>query len=168
MSTHNLGAIAAASLLVMMAATFAACDRSESPASPVAASCATTIPSQPGFQPSDPWPATYPFEGWVWYGTEELWTFLDIDGDHGRRKSVWWSVHFGGAALEPTPDIGVVWRRIDGDSPLVIEEEAPGTNAHTDDHGWAMMNGIDPEDPGCWEVTATYRGATLSYVYEYP
>lgn len=29
------------------------------------------------------------------------------------------------------------------------------------------MNGIDPEEPGCWEVTATYRGASLSYVYEY-
>ena len=132
MFTHNLGTIAAAS--VVMAATFAACDRSESPASPVAGSCATTIPSQPGFQPSDPWPATFPEEERVWYGTQELWTFLDIDGD----------------------------------SPLLIEEEAPGTNAHTDDHGWAMMNGIDPEDPGCWEVTATYRGATLSYVYEYP
>lgn len=30
-----------------------------------------------------------------------------------------------------------------------------------------MVNGIDPQEPGCWEVTATYRGATLSYVYEH-
>ncbi len=30
-----------------------------------------------------------------------------------------------------------------------------------------MINGIDPDEPECWEVTATYKGATLGYVYEY-
>ncbi len=29
-----------------------------------------------------------------------------------------------------------------------------------------MIGGIDPDIPGCWEVTATYKGASMSYVYE--
>lgn len=29
-----------------------------------------------------------------------------------------------------------------------------------------MIAGIDPNEAGCWEVEATYKGATLSYVYE--
>lgn len=27
-----------------------------------------------------------------------------------------------------------------------------------------MIAGIDPEENGCWEITASYKGATLSYV----
>ena len=167
MLTHTLCIIAVSGALLVMAA----CDRSESPADPVAGatatSCPVTIPPQPGFQPSASWSGTILPEGSVWYGTDELWTFLATDGDHGRRKSVWWSASFGGGTFEPQPEIGVVWHRIDGDSPLVIHADAHGTNAFTDDQGWAMMNGIDPEEPGCWEVTATYSGATLSYIYEH-
>ena len=166
MLTHTLCTIAATGALLAMSA----CDRIEGPADPgdgpAAAPCPVTIPPQPGFQPSASWSATIPPEGSVWYGTDELWTFLATDGDHGRRKSVWWSVNFDGGVSEPQPDIDVVWRRIGGDSPLVIHADAP-TNAFTDDQGLAMMNGIDPEEPGCWEVTATYRGATLSYIYEH-
>jgi hypothetical protein len=29
-----------------------------------------------------------------------------------------------------------------------------------------MIAGIDPDEPGCWEVEATYKGASLGYVYE--
>jgi hypothetical protein len=29
-----------------------------------------------------------------------------------------------------------------------------------------MMNGIDPAEAGCWEITATYGDASLSYTYE--
>ncbi len=166
MPTHT-GAVATTGALLVMAATFATCGSSDSPTEPVANSCSTTIPPQPGFQPPEPWPVTHPNEGRVWYGTGDLWTSLATDGNHDWGKSVWWSVHFGGGAIEPDPEIGVVWRRLDDGSALVIEEQAPGTNAFTEDHGWAMLNGIDPDESGCWEVTATYRGATLSYVYEY-
>ncbi len=40
-----------------------------------------------------------------------------------------------------------------------------GTNASTFEDGVFMIAGIDPEIPGCWQVTATYRDAELSYVY---
>ena len=45
---------------------------------------------------------------------------------------------------------------------------SPGTNAYTPEDRWFMIAGIDPNTPGCWRVTATYKGATLSYVYELP
>ena len=45
---------------------------------------------------------------------------------------------------------------------------APGTNAYTVADGWFMMAGIDPQDPGCWQATAEYRGASLRYVFEIP
>lgn len=135
MLTHTLDTITATGALLVMAATFAACDRGESPAEPTATSCPVTIPSQPGFEPSASWSATTPPQGSVWYGTDELWILLATDGNHGRRKSVWWSVNFGGGELEPQPDIGVVWRRIDGGSPRVIRADGPATNAFTDDQG---------------------------------
>jgi hypothetical protein len=31
-----------------------------------------------------------------------------------------------------------------------------------------MIAGIDPSGSGCWRVTATYKGAELSYVYLIP
>lgn len=142
--------------------------------------CPVTIPTQPGFTPTepkdvthtehfpapDPWPAEYPHEDMVWYGSEELWTALDVDGDHGGRKSVWWSVNFPGGTVEERPDVHVTWTRLDTDQPLVIDNQGNATNAHTATEGWFMIAGIDPTQAGCWEVEATYKGATLSYVYE--
>lgn len=34
--------------------------------------------------------------------------------------------------------------------------------------GWFMIAGIDPDEPGCWRVTAAYSGVELSYVYNRP
>lgn len=31
-----------------------------------------------------------------------------------------------------------------------------------------MIAGLDPNEPGCWQVTSTYKGATLTYVYLVP
>ena len=100
----------------------------------------------------------------VWYGTDELWTVLDIDGDHPPRKSGWWSESFLGGAVEERPEVVVTWTRLDMKDEVVTD--ANGTNAHTDQDGWFMIGGIDPDIPGCWEVTATYGGASVSYVYE--
>lgn len=47
--------------------------------------------------------------------------------------------------------------------------DVPGANASTDADGWFMIaDGADPRTPGCWEVTATYEGAILTYVYFVP
>ncbi|MFP4072701.1 MAG: hypothetical protein ACLFVZ_01560 [Actinomycetota bacterium] len=141
--------------------------------------CPVTIPPQPGFLAPEPegltysedyqatgWPREYPHEDMVWYGSEELWTALAVDGDHGGRKSVWWSVNFPGGGVEEQPDVSVTWTRLDTDRAVVIDSDGPGTNAFTAQEGWFMMSGVDPDLPGCWRVTAEYKGATLSYVYE--
>ncbi|HVR78096.1 MAG TPA: hypothetical protein VMS99_06840 [Acidimicrobiia bacterium] len=142
--------------------------------------CPVTIPSQPGFvatksekvtyskqfPPPDPWPSEYPHKGIVWHGSEDLWTALAIEGDHGGRKSVWWSVNFPGGVVEEQPDVSVAWTRLDTDQPVVIDNGGEATNAYTPEEGWFMIAGIDPDEPGCWEVEAAYKGASLSYVYE--
>lgn len=142
--------------------------------------CPVTIPPEPGFVAPEPedvtysehfpapdlWPHEYPHEGTVWYGSEELWTALAVDGDHGGRKSVWWSVNFPGGIVEEQPDVSVTWTRLDTDETAVIDNGGKATNAFTGAEGWFMIAGIDPNQAGCWEVEATYKGATLSYVYE--
>lgn len=144
--------------------------------------CPVTIPPQPGFVPSepdevtysehfpepDPWPSEYPHEGLVWYGSAELWTALAVDGDHGGRKSVWWSANFPGGIVEERPAVSVTWTRLGTDEPQVIDNGGEATNAFIPDEGWFMIAGIDPDQGGCWHVEATYKNATLSYVYERP
>jgi hypothetical protein len=129
--------------------------------------CPWTEPEDDPFVPPSPYPAE-PSEGFFWYGTDALWTALPVDGNYGERKSVWWSVDFPGGGAEETPDIRVEWRA-KGLATPVRTSQGPGTNAYTDADGWLMIaDGFDPRTPGCWEVTATYKGATLSYVYYLP
>jgi len=144
------------------------------------ADCPVTIPGEPGLDPiepkgvtyskafpaPDPWPADYPHSEMVWYGTQELWTALSIDGNHSPRKSVWWSASFPGGIKEEQPQVTVIWTRLDTKEPTVIHNGDQATNAYTPEEGWFMIAGGDPDEPGCWRVKATYKGATLSYVYE--
>jgi len=65
---------------------------------------------------------------------------------------------FRGRHFEPT--IIVTGRRLDGPGAFTF---GPGTNASAD-FGTAMLVGIDIPSYGCWELTARYRLATLSYV----
>ncbi len=112
----------------------------------------------------------------MWFGDADLWTVLSIDGAYQPRKSVWWSANFPGGGEEEQPPITVTWRRLGRDTKPHAEHQ--GTNAYTVEDGWFMIAGIDPgsasdggpwrADAGCWEVTAQYKGATLSYVYESP
>ena len=72
-----------------------------------------------------------------------------------------------GGRYEQQPRIGVTWRLLGSDAG-VITAPFPGTNAYTPRDGDFMIAGIDPQESGCWEFTATYRGATLSYTYLLP
>jgi hypothetical protein len=127
--------------------------------------CPVTAPARPGFEPPAPYPAVPHSGDLVWFGTEELWTALPVGDDYGTRKSVWWSNRFGGGSTEPTPQIDVTWERLDLDVDP-IHNDGHGTNAHTAEDGWFMIAGGDPPEPGCWRVTAVYRGHSLSYVYD--
>lgn len=148
--------------LVAIVTLMGACDTA-----PVADSgadgCTPTLPGE-GFAPPEPYPTAPVQENGVWFGTDDLWTVLAVDGEYAQRKSVWWSTSFPGGAREESPKIHVAWTRLDDVE--VIDNGGTGTNAYTDDEGWFMIGGIDPETPGCWMVTATYKGASLSYVYE--
>ncbi len=98
-----------------------------------------------------------------WHGTKDLWTVLRADGTYQLPKSVFWSSNFPGGVVEKRPEIAMTWHRLDTAEPPIVEE-GPGTNAFTGEEGWLMIAGIDPDVRSCWKVTATYKGATLSYV----
>ena len=130
----------------------------------VPADCVVTIPDG-SFVPPAEYPATPQGNAEGWYGTDELWTNLVLDGKYQRRKTQFWSVNFEGGATEPKPEIQVTWVKLDDSSVDPIVLGPPGTQASTVAQGDHMIGGSDPIDKGCWEVTATYKGASLTYVY---
>ncbi|MEX2551336.1 MAG: hypothetical protein WD638_14035, partial [Nitriliruptoraceae bacterium] len=124
------------------------------------ATCPVTDPDREPLTPPDPYPPTPSIPDATWYGTPELWTA--VPDTPGSQKSVWWSIDFEGGATEERPEIEVRYERLDDPDRAPIVHEAPGTNAHTAADGWFMINGLQPGEPGCWRVTATYRGEELS------
>jgi hypothetical protein len=130
--------------------------------------CAVTRPD-PAFVAPSPYPATPPplYES-EWFGSEALWTMINRDGEVWRFsqgadgvsvKTFWWSVEWPGARGEPEPAITVVGTRLDGPGTFT---SGPGTNASAD-FGTAMLVGVEIP-AGCWQITASYRDAVLSYV----
>jgi hypothetical protein len=128
--------------------------------------CPVTIPSQ-GFTPPDTHAAA-PSGDRVWFGKDELWTVLSNDGSYdGPRKSVWWSSNFTDPGLEFPPELSVTWTLRNSGIPVTITNDQ-ATNGSTGEDGLFMIAGIDPDITGCWEVTAVYKGASLTYVYYNP
>ena len=135
-----------------------------------AAACDVTRPV-PVFVPPKPFLRTPPTNyASDWYGSEHLWTMLAYGGEVWQgwvaatppvlpQKTFWWSADWK-PADEPEPTIIVTGRRLDGPGAFTF---GPGTNASAD-FGTAMLVGIDIPSYGCWELTARYRLATLSYV----
>lgn len=132
--------------------------------------CAVTRPNPPLVAPS-PYPASPPDERYAWFGTPELWTMLKLDGEVMDAanasfpvgiKLFWWSSNWAGSRGEQQPAITVVATRLDGPGTVVTDH---ATNASADSLGGeAMLAGVEFPTPGCWQVTAHYRGAVLSYV----
>ena len=138
---------------------------SPAPASPA---CPVTIPPQPALVPPPPWTRKPPpLYDAVWYGTPELWTMLDAAGEIWGalpglgQKTFWWSQDFD-VSVEPQPDITVTGERLD--HPGQSLSVGPGTNGRRGDIGSFMLVGIEFPAPGCWELTARYGDAELSYV----
>lgn len=77
------------------------------------------------------------------------------------QKTFWWSIEWPGADDEPEPAITVVGTRLDGPGTFTA---GPGTNAGRADFGQAMLVGVEIPTAGCWQITASYRDAVLSYV----
>ncbi|MGH8923991.1 MAG: hypothetical protein ACRDWA_05020 [Acidimicrobiia bacterium] len=133
--------------------------------------CPLTIPPQPGLIPPEPYPPEPPalYQA-VWYGTSALWTMLDPEGevwsglpvDDGMfgDKRIWWS----DGASRTLPPIIVTGRQLDGSASFEAEAGSPGNYSFREDIGSFMMVGIEIPAAGCWELTARYGDAELSYV----
>ena len=138
--------------------------------------CPVTVPSQPAFVPPEPYPPEPPFEQ-AWYGTAELWTILDSNGSVWRGlpvgqgphavgdKTLWFSHNFTtaeGDDFSGDAAITLSAEELDGSSPRVVEKG--GVPSFNRDILNFMLVGLGLPEPGCWEVTARYQGAELSYV----
>lgn len=129
--------------------------------------CAITIPPQPAFVPPSDWMADpRPRYNSVWYGDAGLWTMLnpegEVWGERGFGKYFWFSTEFD-PAEEPEPALALTLRNLDSDEAI----EHPGPASHGirplgELH--EFMIGGSKVAPGCWEVTATYRHAELSFI----
>ena len=138
--------------------------------------CPVTVPPQPGFVPPEPYPPEPPFEQ-VWYGTPELWTILDPNGAVWRGlpvgtgphavgdKTLWFSENFTTAKGEDfsgNADITFTAVHLDGSASTVAQEG--GVPSFNRDIKNFMLVPLGFPEPGCWEVTARYKGAELTYV----
>jgi hypothetical protein len=134
------------------------------------ASCPVTMPPDPPFIP----PAAFaglPLRGEFWYGTAALWTRLTDSSvwnglprnDAGYRQKVfYWRPGYDGR-IEQQPALVVTLRRLDAAvSPVEIKN---ATNAYFDGM-WSMLVGVDVPTPGCWDVSARYREAMLTFVVD--
>lgn len=136
--------------------------------------CAVTEPGDTSFTPSSETPEGPPeMYDAVWFGTPRLWTMVNHGGqvwsglpigENGilTQKTFWWAEGYV-FDEEPAPDITVTAEQLDGSAPTV-RAGGPGTNGTHPDLGSFMLVGLEIPEEGCWEITAEYRDATLSYV----
>jgi hypothetical protein len=127
--------------------------------------CPISQPQQPPFSP----PLDVNYGGRFWYGSPALWTNLPTDGiwwglpkdeDGYVQKAVFWREGFT-ALEELNPDLIVSGRRLDAAAPAFSFSDAT--------HGWDetgdfMLMGISIPTEGCWEITAEYEDAQLTFV----
>ena len=127
------------------------------PASIVPNTCPVTLPTSPPFFTPSLSPrlsqATVLY-GDYWYGTDDLWTGLPLDGvwNSLNQKVFWWSVNYSVNA-EPIPALAVTGTRLDGQS-TQAQVDTP-TNANGQ-----MLVGVDFPTGGCWKVTGQYQNHT--------
>jgi Tol biopolymer transport system component len=151
-------------------------DRLVAASSAEPSSCPVTVPPEPSFVPPSPYPADPPF-GQVWYGTSDLWTILDPEGaiwrdlpvGEGRHaignKTLWFSEDFStspGEDFSGDDRITLTAVDLDGSARTVVQEG--GVPSFNRDIKNFLLVGLGLPEPGCWEVTARYRGVELTYV----
>lgn len=132
--------------------------------------CAVTRPNPPFAAPS-PYPSSPPDGRYAWFGTPELWTMLELDGEVWDAantsfpvgvKMFWWSSNWAGMREDQEPALTVVATRLDGPGTVRTDH---ATNASAGSlGGQAMLSGIEFPTPGCWQLTAQYGDAVLSYI----
>lgn len=130
-------------------------------------SCPVTVLGKGAFTPASEAPEGPPkLYDAVWYGTPELYTMINPDGRSsenrwlGGEKTLWWSETFS-VSKEPKADIALTAQRLDGKTSYEATQTSHGMR---DDIGDFMLVGVTLPEPGCWELTARYGKASLSYV----
>jgi hypothetical protein len=91
----------------------------------------------------------------------EVWENLPEENGRFTQKTFWWSDAYPGQRSEPLAPITVSGRRLG--RPGSFEVGAPGGGGFREDIGSFLLAGIEIP-AGCWELTATYQEAELSYV----
>jgi len=132
--------------------------------------CPVTLPEKVTFKAPEPYSTDAPWEGFFWYGSDELWTVLRTDGvwtglplnpEGYTQKIMWWSDLYV-LKDELQPALVVTGERLDAEAPPLKFYGA--TNAFADDIGDAMLTGVDFPMLGCWEITGQYKETELSFV----
>ena len=128
--------------------------------------CETTDPS---ISPVDVPGLSEPGFGRSFFGSEKLAVLISADGhwpvqsaERDYSDKLWWWRKGYVWTEEPTPELTVVARRLDGDAPQVRVDWT--TNALLGNDVSLMLNGLGFPTPGCWEVTGNYHGTILSFV----
>jgi hypothetical protein len=147
------------------------CRRLEPPRGPAPASCPTTRPPDPPFVPPAPYSLTPPsvVDDKFWYGTNQLWTWLNADGTWPMPKhngvlfdkSFWWREGYDWR-IETEPALRVTGRRLDAPAPAVTVSGA--TNGYEQYMGAFMLTGLELPTGGCWALTGDYAGRSLRFV----
>jgi hypothetical protein len=140
-------------------------------------SCPVTVPGDNAFTPASEAPEGPPtvYED-VWYGTPQHWTMVNPqgavwkglpvgpDGDVGE-KTFRWSENY--SAADPG-EFTVTAEHLNGSAPTIKGSKPGGSGFNpfmlAPTHESVTMVGVELPEPGCWELTAVYKGATLSYV----
>ena len=137
------------------------------------AQCPITRPPDPPFVP----PAAYAFKvrnsSFFPYGTDELWTELQVDGKwvaFGKEGDGWvyqnkltfWHRGFDWRKNENLK-LTVTGKRLDGDAPKVTVDHANAVFIPSKEAA-GMMTLFAVSTLGCWEITARYEGHELSFV----
>ena len=130
----------------------------------------TTVTGSSVFEAPAPYSPNAPWQNIFWFGSEHLWTALNVDGvwaDLPRnpggytQKIMWWSSLFS-LKDELEPALVVFGERLDAKAPPLNASKA--TNASAADIGSAMLVGVDFPTEGCWKVTGQYKKTELKFV----
>ena len=142
-------------------------------------SCPITVPGDRAFTPASEAPEALPsvYES-VWYGTPELWTMINPNGEVWRnlpigangsltQKWLWWSE---GLSSKGSAEITITADHLDGLEPTVEVRGSGGASSSptSPSFGTFMVTGFEFPARGCWRVTAHYKDASLGFVVWVP
>lgn len=134
--------------------------------------CPVTVPGDFAFSPLSQAPEGPPsVYDEVWYGSPQLWTMINPRGEVnskrwlGGDRTFWWSESY---SPDDPGQITVTAEQLEGTAASVQVSESAGTGFNpfmlTPTHQSVTHIWIELPEPGCWELTAEYKGASLSYV----